>query len=441
MLQDSSSKSESTASSHSFSKSNSNYCGKSNSSAASKNKSSSSSLPNKKMSKTRSQPVLPSPAPSNQDKSKPKDPVIYTPKEDEVGYEFAMRGKSGKRGKGVPVADLSFDQCLELPYSPKTVKPPSASMDLRRSITKRKAVRVKSDSSCGSPPSATSAKVEKTVSTNAVAPNNAIVTPIPRPPAENTAIISQNSKDSYSSKVSNHEVSNSKQMAKVAPVGKILPEVNRVAPQRSLGVIGQKLVSNPSPGFTAPQAPQLSLFQSSADLVSYYPSPPPLSLHSWDPKTVGSGTVGAPPPAPSVIAPPPLPRDPWQYSNAAPKQPQANQPSAPGSIWNGGDLSEVIGSSNLSCHTPLPSSVGAPWDTFSSIWSSSNPWTSSSSLWAPTESTAVSQGLGFDPFKSVSWAPSPGGGDVPAPGGSTGGWPTDIQQGRDSSLPHNKKDV
>lgn len=433
--QDSSSKSESTSSHDSSNNKNNRSSGKNGITNSVGN--------NKKLNKVRSQPAFvsssnsssasPSPnttiqehalnstqATEKNNSSKISAEIHNKNISDEGAFEIAVRGKGIKRGKGcsVPVLpDISADHCLELPYSPKTVKPPSIPTDSVLKRSKRKAVRVQSDS-CVLP------SMNNTTKTATVKPNKIEHKPIISLVNSNSTNScttssdfrsaveppSQPSRDSYSSKVLGHE----KQKAKVTPIGKILPEVKRVAPQvQQLGVIGQKM---------APQIPVFNQSLFSHDLPQhpalqqfYANSPPSMSIHSWDPKTVAPSGM-SPSVPPSGLST--LGDQQWgeykQLPLASPPVWANTQPPVP---------------------TPLPSSP-ASWDNISAIWSSnsmSGGGGGGASLWAPN--IAVSQGLGFDPFRSVSW-PNFDSDTI------NGGWPNDMQQrSSNSTSPHKTEHV
>jgi len=122
----------------------------------------------KKISKTRSQPAM-NMVNDNHQKSASKEEA----KEDNGGFFIRSKGNGSKKGKTVPIAEISNDYSIELPYSPKTVKSsPLSENKFTRPVapSKRKAVRVKSDSS--SPVTIKPEPVKKVSNTNAVAPNN-----------------------------------------------------------------------------------------------------------------------------------------------------------------------------------------------------------------------------------------------------------------------------
>ena len=235
---------------------------------------------------------------------------------DEGAFEIAVRGKGIKKIKGVPITDI-YDKNLELPYSPKTVKPASSNTDNLLKRSKRKATRTKSDIStiveAESKLDKSSSRGEKTsVKKQDVTPIKPInVTP---PSTESQPFAAR---DSYSAKVLGHE----KQKAKVTPVGKILPEVKRVS-QSSLGPIGQKI----NPNMSTFNTPPISLFPQgipqNSPIQQFFPnSNPSLQYHSWDHKVVSPPTIMPP----TATRPPPgLPTpnsnwiyNPTQYHNVA----------------------------------------------------------------------------------------------------------------------------
>ncbi|XP_018006963.1 transmembrane protein 131 isoform X2 [Hyalella azteca] len=299
------------------------------------------------------------------------------------GGDFAIqiRGKSLKKGKGVciPLSDIANDHSLELPYSPKTLKPPSLSTDALLRRPKRKTIRVKSDATVVSSsfPSVTTTKPEKNQSTN---DTPAVTT---RPPVAQLPPLT--AKDSYSTKVAPQD----KQRAKVTPVGKILPEINRVAPQRNLGAIGQKLGAPIIPfnqhcslSLLAPQeipqhSPLQQLYSSSS-----------LSVHSWDPKVISPNVINNN-----------LPQnfnsglDSWPPSQGL--HPGTNK----ANVWSNEAYRPEASLYNSSQMT-LSANGAGPWSNMSSIWSN-NTWNAStsslSSPWPTPNTTAISQGLGFDP--------------------------------------------
>lgn len=322
---------------------------------------------------------------------------------DEGVFEIAIRGKGIKRGKVAVVSDISADHCLELPYSPKTLKPPSNPIDNAIKRSKRKTVRVKSEGS-SSPATTQTVNTPKIIktdtnkavySTNYIGNKNLSTSSVAsqKPKAEIPAL---SSRDSYSSKVLGHE----KQKAKVTPVGKIIPEMKRVAPQMPLGAIGQKIApSLPLFNHSSP----LSLFSHDVPnhnpLQTYYMNQtPPLSMHSWDPKTVTPSVIPPPGPPPGLASP----NEQWTYK-------QLQGANTTNNVWS---------NEQPPAPTPLPSSPSS-WNNLSSIWSSSTSWNSNQSPWAPQ--TAVSQGLGFNPFRSAGWPAES------EPENNAGGWPQQPQ--------------
>ncbi|KAF2366200.1 Transmembrane protein 131-like [Trinorchestia longiramus] len=351
-------------------------------------------------------------------------PTFELPKDSDEGvFEIQIRGKGLKKGKGVsiPLADLTNDHCLELPYSPKTLKPPSAPADLSRR-PKRKAVRVKSADTFTptvASVSVTPTRPEKITPTD-ISPAAA------RPPVAQLQPIT--AKDSYSSKVSPQD----KQKAKITPIGKILPEVNRVAPQRNLGVIGQKLSSAISPynqhcslSLLSPQEiPQHSPLQQFC-----FNSSSSLSGHSWDPKVISPSVINS-----AMTQNFNSGLDSWPPSQVL--QPGSNKANVcPNEVFR--PEASLYNNSNM-----LPAN-GPPWLNMNSIWSS-NTWNSSASSaaspWPSPNTTAISQGLGFDPVGG--WPASSDGLATLSSHNTAWPAPPHLPQSLDQrSAPHQKNDI
>ncbi|XP_071538431.1 transmembrane protein 131 isoform X3 [Panulirus ornatus] len=384
--------------------------------------------------------------------------------DDNSGFEFSTKVKGMKKVKDPAGRNFGGDiyqpTSLELPYTLKPIRDSDRDKDSHKTLKTNLVKNADSSERVGSGQSSPTPNLEEArqPSTDSLsdAPASNFTVTQPKPQSQPQPLAPRES--SYSAIL----LGTDKQKAKVTPFAKVPPEVKRV--DKPLGVIGQK-VNNPSnnnnsnnlgtlhgvsnsvtsvavssmsnsPLFTMSDnfSHRLKEDSYSRSLYSGYvdsgslASSQPNSIHSWDPKTLTAPTMRPPP----GLA---------QSQEAAHRHGSLSDDEWPrychsqvgGSLWPDGNGYHHDGISLNSSNAPAPSS----WDSWSSIWSppflsssqGSSPQSTSPSPWGTTlsqtpvsgvndASGAVSKGLGFDPFCSVSniWsAPASHSGDLWAP--------------------------
>ncbi|KAK7021786.1 hypothetical protein SK128_004918, partial [Halocaridina rubra] len=397
-------------------------------------------------------------------KSKTQNTQSMQSHNDDEGFEISTKVKGLKRCKEMQSGrtfggDIYQPNTLELPYTLKPIRHREADRDKENHKSPRTSVLKSTESSesvgsgRSSPTPWEDTRQPSLDSLSDIPTPNFTVTH-PKPQTQPQPLAPRES--SYSAIV----LGTDKQKTKVTQIAKVPPEVKRVEKPIPVGVIGQKVTSNNNVGnmnntclqgigspvtcapitsnansslFTIPDnnfSHQLkddnysrSLYSGYGDSSSLSTSPGSNSIHSWDPKTLS---------APSGLRPPPglaQSRDPqhgsvtdddWSHYNRSNLQ-------MGGSLWPDGHNYNSESMSMGSGNTAPASSL---WDSFYNIWSppfwssnegasgqhsQSSPWgTTSLPPQQPTSgindaSGAVSKGLGFDPFSSVTniWSAPP----------------------------------
>ncbi|XP_066949004.1 transmembrane protein 131 isoform X11 [Macrobrachium rosenbergii] len=385
---------------------------------------------------------------------------------DDAGFEISTKVKGLKRCKEMQSGrtfggDIFQPNTLELPYTLKPVRHKESDREKENHKTSRTNALKSTESSESvgsgrSSPTPWEEGRQPSLDNLSDASTPSFTSSHPKPQSQPQPLAPRES--SYSAIV----LGTDKQKAKVTPFAKVPPEVKRV--EKPLGVIGQKVngngnnntnsmnsncmhgISSPVTCSSATSIANSSLFtipdnnfshrmkdNYSRSLYSGYgesgslpASPASNSNHSWDPKMLTAPTPLRPPPGLAQS------HDPTQQGSITEEDwSHYNNPQVGGSLWpeGSGYSNETMNMGSGSAPTP------SLWDSLPSIWSplfwSSNEGSptqhsQSSSPWAALQqqpssgidaSGAISKGLGFDPFSSVSiWSnPSNHPGDMWAP--------------------------
>ncbi|XP_064122093.1 transmembrane protein 131-like isoform X5 [Macrobrachium nipponense] len=385
---------------------------------------------------------------------------------DDAGFEISTKVKGLKRCKEMQSGrtfggDIFQPNTLELPYTLKPVRHKESDREKENHKTSRTNALKSTESSESvgsgrSSPTPWEEGRQPSLDNLSDVSTPSFTSSHPKPQSQPQPLAPRES--SYSAIV----LGTDKQKAKVTPFAKVPPEVKRV--EKPLGVIGQKVngngnnntnsmnsncmhgISSPvtcssttsitnSSLFTIPDNNfshrmkdnySRSLYSGYGESGSLPASPASNSNHSWDPKMLTAPTPLRPPPGLAQS------HDPTQQGSITEEDwSHYNNPQVGGSLWpeGSGYSNETMNMGSGSAPTP------SLWDSLPSIWSplfwSSNEGSptqhsQSSSPWATLQqqpssgidaSGAISKGLGFDPFSSVSiWSnPSNHPGDMWAP--------------------------
>ncbi|XP_068240543.1 transmembrane protein 131 isoform X9 [Palaemon carinicauda] len=389
---------------------------------------------------------------------------------DDAGFEISTKVKGLKRCKEMQSGrtfggDIFQPNTLELPYTLKPIRHKESDREKESHKTSRTNVLKSTESSESvgsgrSSPTPWEEGRQPSLDSLSDVSTTSFTSSHPKPQSQPQPLAPRES--SYSAIV----LGTDKQKAKVTPFAKVPPEVKRT--EKSLGVIGQKVNNNGNNNnnsnnmnnncmhgitspvtcssatsiansslFTIPDnnfSPRMkenysrSLYSGYGESGSLPASPASNSNHSWDPKMLTAPTPLRPPPGLAPSHDPsqqgPMTEEDWSHYN---------NPQASGSLWPEGSGSSYTNEPmNMgSGSAPTPSL----WDTLPNIWAplfwssnegsppqqsqSSSPWTTlqQQPLSGIDASGAISKGLGFDPFSSVSiWSnPSNHPGDMWAP--------------------------
>ncbi|XP_045617513.2 transmembrane protein 131 isoform X2 [Procambarus clarkii] len=379
-------------------------------------------------------------------------PTSPNQNEDNSGFEISTKYKGLKRCKDPAGRNFGCDifqpNTLELPYTLKPIRNRESDRDKdNQKSTRTNVIRsAESSESVGSgrsspTPNWEEARQPSEDNLSDLQTSNFAATHL-KPPSQPQPLAPRES--SYSAIL----LGTDKQKAKVMPFAKVPPEIKRV--EKPLGVIGQKVsnasnssnnsnnlgtlhgVSTPatsvasmssSPFFTVSEnnySHRLKEDPYARNVYSGYvdngcvaASQAGNSIHSWDPKTLSAPTLRPPP----GLAQSQETAHRHGSLSGDEERPRYCPSQVGGSLWPDGSGYHHDGIVLNSGNTSAPSL----WDSLSNIWSppfssssqGSSPQSSPASPWGTTltqapssgvndASGAVSKGLGFDPFCSVS---------------------------------------